>query len=334
MTLESFCNSIWNNTFENVNKDITKDDYKEFKIPKKNGYRTINYIEETSKLFNLQNRLNKKFLSKQSLPTCVKGFKKGESYISYLKEHVGSKFFLRIDIANFFPSITSSLIKAELDIIVNGYTIEDKIKIIDLITNITTLNDCLPQGASTSPVLSNIVMARIDQRILKYCQLFNVKYTRYADDMLFSSETFDFNKKWFVRKIKYILNSIGLKLNYSKLKIANDEISLNGYVISKDGIRLSRSRLSDIRHILSFSERNYNAAKTDNEKFILEANKLQLKHRTLSISPFSTVFQFVQYLCGYRAFLISILDRNEVNKFQKELQKLINKIEKNILKYV
>lgn len=103
-----------------------------------------------------------------------------------------------------------------------------------------------------------------------------MKYTRYADDMLFSSETFDFNKKWFVRKIKYILNSIELKLNYSKLKISNDEISLNGYVISKDGIRLSRSRLSDIRHILSFSERNYNVAKTDNEKFILEANKLQL----------------------------------------------------------
>lgn len=334
MTIELFCKLIWNNTYENVIKDINKDDYKEFKIPKKNGYRVINYLEENSKLFNLQSKLNSKFLSEQSLPVSVKGFKKGENYINYLKEHIGSKYFLRIDIANFFPSITSEIIKKELEIIISGNTDEDKSKIIELISNITTYNEVLPQGTITSPAMSNIIMARIDQRILKYCQLFDVKYTRYADDMLFSSKSFDFDKKWFIKKIKYILSTQKFRLNYSKLKISYNEISLNGFIISSEGLRLSRNRLSDIRHVLSFSERYYTMAKNDKERFVDEVNKLKLKHRDLSTYPYSTIFQFVQYLCGYRAFLISFISKDEKTKFQKELQKLINKIEKNILRYV
>ncbi len=106
----------------------------------------------------------------------------------------------------------------------------------------------------------------------------------------------------------------------------------NGYVISDREIRLSRNRLSDIRRVVVFAKDNYHLIdQFGPEKFVLEANKLPLKYRNLDMYPFRTVFQFVQYMCGYRAFLISITDNNYVlTPFQKELQRLIRRIEAQI----
>lgn len=199
-----------------------------------------------------------------------------------------------------------------------------------------TLDGVLPQGACTSPAVSNLVMARIDQRITKYCQVFHIRYTRYADDLLFSSSSLDFSsKRWFVRTIKHILSARKLKVNYSKTKYGKGTFSLNGYVISEQGIHLSRNRLSDIRRVISFVQ-----AKTgslhglDERVFLSEANQLQLKYRDLRQHPFTTVFQFTQYMCGYRAFLISLIDSHyALTNFQKELQRLIRRLEKQILRF-
>lgn len=335
-TIESFCNSVWGTSYAKVSQKITKDDYKEFELPKKGGTRTINYLDKNSDLWELQCQLLSNFLVKQDLPICVKGFRKGESYRSFLTEHIGSNFFLRIDISAFFPSIAESNIKHEISNLLVCSSSDEKEKILDLICEITTLNGSLPQGACTSPAVSNLVMARIDQRITKYCQIFRIRYTRYADDMLFSSDAFDFqDKKWFLKKIKYILASQSLKLNYSKIKFGRKKFILNGYTISSDGICLSRNRLSDIRHVVSFARENHDLI--DNfgtDKFIEEVNKLPLKHRNLNENPFKTVFQFTQYMCGYRSFLISMVDNNFASTaFQKNLQHLIRRIESQIIRY-
>ena len=73
---------------------------------------------------------------------------------------------------------------------------------------------------------------------------------------------------------------------------------------------------------------------TDTEEFLKKLNEIELKHRDLKTFPFKSRFQFVQYLCGYRSFLISIIDEHSKSVFQKDLKKLINKIEKNILLYM
>ena len=333
-TIESFCNSVWGTPHAKVLQSIDKDDYEEFEIPKKNGTRTISYLNRESELWKLQNNLLVNFLDKQNLPTCVKGFKKGESYKSFLAEHIGAKHLLRIDIEAFFPSITYEQIKSEFSNIIFCTQDEEKDSLLDLISDVVTLNETLPQGACTSPSVSNIVMARIDQRILKYCQVFGIRYTRYADDLLFSSADFCFSeKKWFIKKIKHILYFQNLKLNYSKLKFGQDELVLNGYIISSTGIRLSRKRLSDIRHVVSFVKQNFHLITASSpELFISKANKLPLTHRDLSGHPFNTIFQLVQYMCGYRAFLISMVDNNFASTpFQKELQRLIRRIENGII---
>lgn len=334
-TVESFCNQIWGIPYSKVQQKISKDDYKDFFIAKKGGARPIHYLEDSSDLFHLQKRLLVNFLACQSLPVCVKGFRKGENYHSFLSEHIGAKFFLRLDVAEFFPSICEDCIKREISNILACNAEDEKEKILALICDIVTLNGGLPQGACTSPAVSNLIMARIDQRITKYCQVFQVRYTRYADDLLFSSIDFNFSEKgWFLKKIKFILRSQGLRLNYSKMKLGQDELPLNGYVISADGLRLSRNRLSDIRSIVSYVEAEHPViASRGAAPFLRRANQLPLRHRNLRERPFSSIFQLTQYMCGYRAHLISLAGSGAVSaSFQKELQRLIRRIETQIIR--
>lgn len=113
-TQESFCNAVWGTTFIKIDGSYSKDDYKDFSIPKKGGIRNLSYLPKSSSLYALQTKLLHCFLTKISLPTCVIGFRRNESYKSYLSPHVGNTYFLRIDIKDFFPSITDKLIASEL----------------------------------------------------------------------------------------------------------------------------------------------------------------------------------------------------------------------------
>lgn len=331
MTIESFCKVVWNLSYNQVNSSITKKDYIQFEIPKKNGVRTITLLPEGSSLYVLQRNFNKYYLNKQEFPICVKGFVQGQSYISYLEPHIGAKYFVRMDIKDFFPSITSEIIKDAFSHLLSFDTDEEKEKILELISEICTYEGALPQGVPTSPVVSNIVMTRIDQRITKYCQILGITYTRYADDLLFSSNTFDFkSKKWFIKKIKHILASMNLMLNYSKLKFSENEISLNGYVISDSGVRLSRGRLIDIKKALAFSREHYDLSKTNQSEFLRLANRITLEYRNLNVYPFNSVFQFVQFLIGYRSYLISFLRYDIDPVFRKKAERLIRSIESQV----
>jgi len=220
-SLDSFCNNIFGLKYENVIAAALQKDYKQFYIPKKNGFREINYLNKTAELSKLQYDLLNNFLSVQSLPVPVKGFVKSGSYFHYLKPHIGSEYFLRLDIKNFFGSVTE---KHFTDSFIDFNPVideDEKEQAVSLIWDIISYNQYIPQGACCSPAVSNIIMIRPDQRILKYCQAYNIVYTRYADDLLFSSKVFDFDsKRWFIKKIKHILKSKGFSVNYSKLKIA------------------------------------------------------------------------------------------------------------------
>ena len=156
--------------------------YRKYQIPKSIGMRTIYAIDSNSPLYKLQKNLKSNLLEKFVLPIPAKGFVKKENYITYLSEHINRKYYLRADIKSFFDTITIGQIRQEMSDITNDSDI------IDIITNIVTLEDHLPQGAVTSPCISNIIFRRLDQRILKYSQEMGVFYTRYADDMLFSSD--------------------------------------------------------------------------------------------------------------------------------------------------
>jgi len=329
-TKDGFCRANFGISYEQVLLSIKNKNYMKFEIPKKNGKRIIHFLPKESEFGNYQRRLTVNYLAKQPLPICVKGFVKKESYRNYLIPHVENRFFIRIDIHDFFGSINEYHIEDTFGSLLPIIT-TDKDLIISIFKEYLLLDGILPQGAVSSPIVSNIVFAHIDQRILKYCQILNVIYSRYADDMLFSSKTFDFNeKKWFMKKIRYILSQKKFRINYSKTKIATREISLNGFVIS-DTISLSRKKLFDIRHLISFTNKNLKLIRDGSiDQFLLMVNSLELNDRNLHSHGFQNIYQFTQYLCGYRAFLISWVDTSDYSTNQKEMAKLITKIE-NIL---
>ncbi len=330
-TAESFCNAVWGFSYSKM-PTYSKGEYKTFEIPKKGGTRTITYLEKESILFSLQQKLLRNYLETLPLPTCTKGFVRGESYKEFLSAHISSLFFLRIDISSFFSSITTEIISSELSNYLHLGK-EDLETVLSLISDMVTVEGVLPQGATTSPAISNLVMARLDQRILKYCQIFDINYTRYADDLLFSSKEFDFkNKPWFLSKIKNILKTHNFSLNYSKIKFGEEEISLNGYVISSKELRLSRNRLSDVRKVIVFINNNRELLReSKTSEFIAMINAEELRNRNLSKFPFRSVFQLSQYLCGMRAYLISWVEPDLHSPFQKELCRLIRRTERAIM---
>ena len=306
--------------------------YKEVQIPKKRGVRTVYNLEKNSELYDMQKNLQKNFLSKIELPVCVKGFCKDTSYSDFLKEHTNKKYYMRMDIKDFFGSIKEEKIQESLQDIVKT---QDAV---EMIIKLCTYEGCLPQGAVTSPTLSNIVFRRIDQRILKYCQKFDIIYTRYADDLLFSSNKIDFkNNKWFYKKIKYILQENGFKSNYSKRHIEQDKICLGGFVV-KEEINLSRNKLKNINKILYYfkdkSKDNKYCIDKDllKDNYLDEINRMYITDNKGKRRWIRTIPELVNYLCGYRSFLIGIVNSNEDTN-TKKMKNLKNKI-KNIEKIV
>lgn len=313
-----------------------KDCYSEFEIPKKDGVRKIHAISKGLDLYKIQRNLNDNFLINIALPVAVKGFVKGEDYNTYLVQHIKKNFYLRADIKGFFDTITTKQIKKMLKEFI---TVDD---VVEVIIDIVTLDDKLPQGAVTSPSISNAIFKRIDQRITKYCQEFDVSYTRYADDMLFSSDRINFDKdRFFYSMIKNILKENGFECNYNKKRTGDGKICLGGFII-QDDIHLSRSKLSNINKLIYFfrENKNFNSDKYSidtqifkNNKWLMEVNKLNLKENN-KLKVFNTVSQLLDYLCGYRAFLISMVKNNNSSTshtiiFKKKIEnieKIINSV--------
>lgn len=307
--------------------DRKKEAYTEFQIPKKGGFRKLYSIDHEHGLYAFQKRLADKFFASVHLPLAVKGFVKGSSYADFLLPHCGNKHFMRVDIKDFFGSITSNAVTDTLRSLISVKEPSEKAHIVRTITAICCLGGVLPQGAVTSPSLSNLVFARSDQRITKYCQRLGITYTRYADDLLFSADEFDFSKKpWFLKKIKYILADRGFALNYSKTKISNGEISLNGFVVG-ESVRLSRRRLSDIVAVIRCLESAFKSGVSDAAVIIGLVNGLSLNFR--SDNPygyFAAVNDLCNYLCGYRSFLITWL-RAANERSAQRIKEIINRIE-------
>ena len=194
--------------------------------------------------------------------------------------------------------------------------------------------------------LSNLVFRRIDQRVRKYCRSYHkemdrrIFYTRYADDMLFSSAgtlEFDFCKnKNFKRMIAHILHQNGFSCNESKTIYAKGEISLSGYVVSND-VHLSRQKLCNINEVIyqfdqrkSYGSISYSLDKaTVNIKNIMcNLNKRKMKKADGTVIQFDSLSDLVYYAAGCRSYLMQIASTEHGDTgFDKQIAKKIRKLE-------
>jgi len=165
----------------------TKRTYRRFVIPKKSGgTRTISAPRK--ELRALQDRL-KAILDAVYRPRpFVHGFIRDRSALTNALPHIRKRWVLNLDLEEFFPSINFGRVRGML----MRPPYEAGPAAATVIARICCVNNELPQGAPTSPVLANMVCSRFDGQLLQLARRANCTYTRYADDLSFSTRARDF----------------------------------------------------------------------------------------------------------------------------------------------
>ena len=168
-----------------------------------------------SRLKILQARIKSKILEKIELSHNIHGGVKKKSNITNAKKHQGKKYILTTDLQEFFPSVKVALVhQTFLDL---GYNKQFAF----YITRFVTWKGELPQGTSPSTHIANIVFLKIDDLLISFCENHNITYTRFVDDLTFSSQT-DFQH--LISEILEIITSCGFRLSRRKTVYCGNQI--------------------------------------------------------------------------------------------------------------
>ena len=164
--------------------------YKTFYIKKKSGgVRTIS--APLPMLKAILRPINDILSSLYEPQPCVMGFTQCRSVVDNAKAHLGQNYILNLDLKDFFPSISQARVWKRLQLPPFSFnqTIAGIIAglcCIKIKGENEEIHNVLPQGAPTSPILTNIVCEKLDRKLSGVAKRFNLRYTRYADDITFS----------------------------------------------------------------------------------------------------------------------------------------------------
>ena len=236
-------------------------------IPKSDGTKRKLSVPDLI-LKRVQKSIADHILTQYPISNYAKAYKVGSSVQRNALPHVGKKKILKLDIEGFFDNILYSRVK---DVVFREDKFSEPIRI--LLTMLCYYKESLPQGAPTSPAITNIIMYDFDEKIGKYCGENNISYTRYCDDMTFSG---DFDEKAVISVVKDELQKLGLFLKNRKTAVipntkrqtvtgivVNEKIGLTKeyknkirqeiYYIKKHGIdgHLSKIGFSNKQHYLN-----------------------------------------------------------------------------------
>ena len=239
--------------FKNLSELINQPSYSSYLIPKKKGGNR--QIEAPgSELKFLQSQINY-FLQHYYLtlkPKNVHGFvikdvtdNSAFNIIENARLHIKSKYVLTIDLKDFFSSISANRIFQLFSSDLFDYSEN----IAKAFTFLCTYKGVLPTGSPTSPVLSNFVCLELDKALLSFCEENQVTYSRYADDLTFSSEVpFTENLTF---QIRSVIEGNRFKINEKKVRIksSNRKQIVTGLVVN-DKVNINRKTLKMLRAIL------------------------------------------------------------------------------------
>lgn len=244
--------------------------YKMFFIDKRNGVERRKIYHPSTELKAIQRMINDEFLERLPVHPCATAYLKGSNILNNVLPHKNNKYLLRLDFSNFFESIS----KADIDIFVdknfpnyfNEWCSEDT----KVLSNLVCFNQRLTIGSVTSPNLANILCYELDALIDALCGLSKITYTRYADDMFFSTNEEDLLFS-LPNSIKSILKTIEtpkkLRLNYKKTVHSSKKrkMSITGLIITNNReISIGRDKKRKIKS----SVYNWNKLSPEDKKYL------------------------------------------------------------------
>lgn len=221
--------------------------YHTFYIKKKSGgYRVISAPNEKLKL--IQNRIKEKILDKIIISDCAYGFIKNKNIIDNANQHLNQQIIMNIDIKDFFPSIKLNRVYFIFNKVC-GYTKDISYFLMKLVT----FNNSLPQGAPTSPIISNIVSYKLDKRLKSLSDSKCIKYTRYADDITFSGNIATINYS-FLYCVSKIIEDCGFEINKTKTRFAtkSQKQEVTGLIVNNNIVSIPKTYIREIRQELYY----------------------------------------------------------------------------------
>ena len=216
---------ISSKTLYAVSNNISKH-YHRAKLPKKSGgYRNLSVPDEILKA--IQRQISEVLLIHMPVSRYAKAYRFGSSTLRNAKHHVGKQVVLKLDILHFFDSIRYSTVK---DMVFPEEIYAEPLRI--LLTMLCYHKDALPQGAPSSPAITNIILYEFDEVIGQWCRERGIAYTRYCDDITFSG---DFDPAEVIRFVRLELKELGFLLNEQKTRIQRpgQQQSVTGIVVNE-----------------------------------------------------------------------------------------------------
>lgn len=235
--------------------------YTQKRIQKKDGKRRVLHIPSLA-LKVVQRWILKEILERINVSDQAMAFVPKKNGLKINAEyHKKNIFILEMDIKNFFGSIKEKQVFQLFCKI--GYNTD----VSAILANLCTFEDVLPQGAVTSPYIANLITYHLDVRLNGLCSRKDVVYTRYADDMSFSSN--NRTKLNLIEKIvKYIVEDEGFEINPKKTRYLSNDVkkTITGITINNEEVHVDKALKKKIRAMIFNSVKNKDYSKNDKIK--------------------------------------------------------------------
>jgi len=257
--------------------------YRVFFIPKRNGSSRIIHSPCDS-LRWIQGLIKTCILDPAPVHSeCVSAFRPGRSILHHAMQHAGKAVVIKMDLQDFFPSVTFPKVEQVFRKLGFAGAVARQLTLLTT-TNLREGREMpeqippetqglsrpetwrsLPQGAPTSPQLANMAAARLDLRLIGLCKSFGFHYSRYADDLTFSSPDSKAKASTLIRAVQQIVETSGFWVNPEKTRImrATSTQKVTGLIVGSGQPRVPRKVMRRVRAMVhqsktkdSFQEHN------------------------------------------------------------------------------
>jgi len=216
-----------------ANPELCKKRYATFTVKKKSGgERIIN--APVSGLKSILRALNFILQCVYEPHNAATGFVLNKSIVDNAKVHVGNNYVYNLDLKDFFHSFDLNRVK--MGFFMEPFNLKEDRKLLAfLLASLCThpfevngeIKSVLPQGSPTSPTITNVLCKKLDRRLTGLAYRFGAKYTRYADDITFSSPHNIYNDEKFINELQRIIAEDNLLKTKSKQKEIGPKLKLN-----------------------------------------------------------------------------------------------------------
>ena len=238
--------------------------YKTFQIPKRNGgQRTIKAPVDGLKLLQrklsdlLQDCIDEIAVANNRKDRTAHGFKRKRSIITNARQHRHRRWVLNLDLEEFFPSINFGRVRGFL---LKNRDFELDEDVATVIAQIACHENSLPQGSPSSPVISNLIAHLLDMRLVKLASEAGCTYSRYADDLTFSTNKKEFSENIAVpsgtegtashswlpgEALQKVIERTGFRINAKKthLMYRTSRLAVTGLVVNNPDFRFGHGTL-------------------------------------------------------------------------------------------